>query len=81
MKIDRLTTPTPTEPFQYCVKVHWADHRLSRRNRNQTILKTLDSLSIDRKEVSYRYDMVIDATYVNFKSKVDGVDFYVTLGL
>lgn len=81
MKIDRLTTPTPTEPFQYCVKVHWDNHRLSRRTRNKTILKALDSLGIDRKEVSYRYDMVIDATYVNFKSKVDGVDFYVTMGL
>lgn len=81
MKIRKLSTPSPTEPFAYAVTVHWDDYKLSRRRRNSTILKTLDRLSIDRKDVAYRYDMVIDATVIHFKNKIDGVDFYVTMGL
>lgn len=54
---------------------------MSRRRRNQTILRNIDRLGIDRKDIAYRYDIVIDATVVHFKNKIDGVDFYVTMGM
>lgn len=81
MKIRKLTTPSPQEPFEYTVQIHWEDYQLSRRRRNQTILRNIDRLGIDRKDIAYRYDIVIDATVVHFKNKVDGVDFYVTMGM